>query len=221
MKSVIYILFIFAFTDCFSQNLISSKLLPCNNYWEDIYRERIAIQKFSNDTLYLEINFKANCSADLNPVFKSISDSLFIDLKNISEIYAACDCCYSMLFTITNISNTSYRLFVNNQEFTYSKSKYLAVPPRNIPKELLKNEFTADGSKIGYWKTKVDNGNYYIEYYGDRPSKDQYPLWIKSFNKKGEVTSITVTEAKNEYLIDVNPRIYEEILREQEKDAHD
>jgi hypothetical protein len=219
MKSVVYLLFLFAFNYCFSQNLISSKLLPCNNYWEDIFRERIAVQKFSGDTLYLEVNLKANCSADLKPVFKSISDSLFIDLKDISEIHTACNCCYSMLFTIANIRNNSFKLFLNNQEFTYSKSKYLAVPPRNIPKELLKNEFTADGLKIGYWKTKVDKGNYYIEYYGNKPSKNQYPLWIKSFNKNGEVTSIIVTEVKDEYLIDVNLRMYEEILREQEKDT--
>ena len=214
MKSILSLLFLLAFASCFSQKLVSYKLLPCSNYWEDTYKERIASQRFSHDTLYLEISIKANCDVDLKPTIQSKRDSLFIDLKNVSQVYALCECCYTMLFTITGVQNPSFTLFVNNKEFRFCQSKYISVPPRNIPKELLKNELTIEDLKKGYWKTKLDHGNYDIEYYGSEPSKDRYPLWSKAFNKKGELTAVTISIEG--YLIDVSPRMYEEILKEQE-----
>jgi hypothetical protein len=217
MKPILSLLFLLALTNCFSQKLISSRLLPCNNYAENIYRKRIASQRLSHDTLYLEINFEANCSADLERSLRSISDSLFIDLEDVTEIHAACNCCYSMLFTITGIQDSKYKLFVNNREFKFSKSKYIDVPPRNIPKKLLKNELTADSLKVGYWKIKGKKGNYYIAFYGNGSSKNNYPIWIKYYNKKKEVTDVSVkSEEEEDYSIGINPRMYEEILKEKE-----
>lgn len=216
MKSILSLFFALALTSCFSQKLVSSKLLPCNHFSEDVFRERIASQRFSQDTLYLELNFSANCDADLKPTLKSVSDSLFIDLKDISQIHAACNCCYSMLFTIAGISNPSYTLFVNNREFTFSKSRYIDVPPQTIPKELLRNELTADGLKVGYWKIKGQKDSYHHVFYGNKPLKDNQPLWIKSFNRKGELTSVGVSIVKpsETYSIDIPITLYEHILKE-------
>lgn len=216
MKLIPSLLFFLSFSCSFSQELISSELLPCSNYWEDIYRERIASQRFSQDTLYLEVNLSANCAARFKSALKSTNDSLFIELKNISEIYDACNCCYTMLFTLTEMQDSIFTLFIDRQEFRFSKSRYIDVPPRNIPKELLRNKLTKDGLKVGYWKIKGHNGNYYHVFYGDDPSQDDNPLWVKSFNKKGELTSISVRAGKptDHYSIYVNLRKYEEILKE-------
>jgi|GEM_PF-3145518 len=216
MKSILSLLFFLSSICGFSQELISSELLPCSIYWEDIYRERIASQRFSHDTLYLEVNLSANCAVQFKPTLKSSNDSLFIELKNTSEIYDACNCCYTMLFTITGVQNSSFKLFINNKEFIFSKSKYIDIPPRNIPKELLKNEFTIDSLKKGYWKIEGIKGNYHIVFFGNEPSKENEPIWIKSFNKKGELTSVSVAAEKptDHYSIGINLRMYEQILNE-------
>ncbi|WP_341905006.1 hypothetical protein [Fluviicola taffensis] len=216
MKLIFSVFLILACTNCFSQKLVSSQLLPCYAFGEVIFKERIASQRFSYDTLYLEINLSANCAAQFKSTLKSTNDSLFIELKNISEIYDACDCCYTMLFTITEMQDSIFKLFIDQQEFRFSKSKYIDVPPRNIPKELFKNELTKDGLKVGYWKIKGQNGNYYNVFYGNDPNQDDNPLWVKSFNKKGELTSISVRAGKptDHYSINVNLRKYEEILNE-------
>lgn len=214
MKSFLSLLFLIAFTQCFSQQLVSSELLPCNNDAEDIYRERISAQRWSNDTLYLEINIKANCASELIPELKNINDSLIISIKNSSKIYAACNCCYTMHLVVTNeIQNKVFKLLVNKKELKFSKSRYIDVPPPYISEEWLKNEFTSHGLRKGYWKTKEDKGNYRIDFYGDEPSKDGYPVWSKSFNKKGAVLTVTVSEGN--YFIDVNIKKYKEIIQEQ------
>lgn len=220
MKSILNLLFLLAFTSCFSQKLVSYKLLPCHAIGEVTLRERIASQMVSQDTLYLEINFSDNCDVDLKPIFHSGKDSLFIDLKNVSDIYAACDCCYSMLFTIAGVPDSSFTLILNNKELKFSKSQYIDVPPRTIPKEWCKNEVNSDGLKIGYWKTRSKKtGNTYIFYYGDGSKRGNPVLWGKVYSKKGRLTSVSVTieEGSESYLYDIGLRMYEQILQENER----
>ncbi|MGV3609842.1 MAG: hypothetical protein ACO1N0_02765 [Fluviicola sp.] len=220
MKFFLSLLFLLAFANCFSQKLVSSKLLPCHAIGEVTLRERIASQTFSHDTLYLEINFTHNCDIDLEPSLHAGNDSLFIDLKNVSNIYAACNCCYSMVFTIAGVTDSSYKIFVNDREFHFSKSRYVDVPPRNIPKEWCKNEINSEGLKIGYWKTRIKKtGNTHLFYYGDGSKKDNPILWGKVYSKKGVLTSVAITieEGSESYLYDIGLRMYEQILQENER----
>ena len=220
MKSLLALSIFFFSVNGISQKLVSSKLLPCNNYADDIYRERISSQRLSNDTLYLEIDFIHNCSVELAPEMQAKGDSLFINLKNVSEVYAACICCYSMLLTIAEMKDSSYNLIINDTPFLFSRSKYIDVPPGNIPKKELKNQISKNGLRIGYWKikNKLQPGSYHISYYGFEPDSVNHPLWIKSFNKKNELISVSVQIIKptDRYMIYIDLKKYEEILLEKQ-----
>ena len=192
MKPILSLLFLLALANCFSQKLVSSKLLPCYAMGEVIFKERIASQRMSQDTLFLEVNLSAYCDVDLKATLQSSHDSLFIDLKNVAEVFSICDCCYTMLFTITEVQNPSFTLFINNKKFKFSKSRYADFPPLQIPENLVKNESDASGKKIGYWGIKTKNGNYYLCYYGDGTSPDNEPLWKKCFSKKNQLDYVEV-----------------------------
>lgn len=225
MRSRLFLIIFFFVSNGFSQQLVSYKLLPCHNYAEDIYRERISSQKLSNDTLYLEIDLIHNCSAQLEPEMHTNGDSLFINLKNVSDVYATCICCYSMLLTITEMENSTYNLIIDSTQFLFSSSKYIDVPPRNIPKKELKNQISKNGLRIGYWKnkSKIQPGSYYISYYGAEPDSINHPLWIKSFNKKNELISVSVEIIKptDRYMIYIDLKKYEEILLEKQITLHE
>jgi hypothetical protein len=192
MKSILSLLFLLACTNYFSQKLVLSRLLPCNIFGEVIFKERIASQRFSNDTLYLEINLSANCAAQFKSTLQSNNDSIFIELKNISETHDACDCCYTMLFTIAEVQNPSYTLFINDKQFKFSKSRYIHFPPLYIPENLVKNESDASGNKIGYWLVKPANGKFYFSYYGDGTYPENKPQWTKCFSKTNELENVSV-----------------------------
>lgn len=192
MKSAAFLICILILSNGFSQKLIGYKLLPCQEaIGHNIYKDRIISQTCSGDTLLLEIGFTQNCAAELSPSLTSRNDTLFLELSNISEIYAACNCCYTMLLFILDTSGHAYKLFVNETEFPYSKSRYIDFPPREVSKKLLKNETNPNGQKIGYWKTETKNG-YSISYFGNGSTYKNHPVWRKSFNSKGELREVGI-----------------------------
>lgn len=185
------ILFLQLFTSK-AQELVNFKILPCKEaIGHNIYKDRIISQTCSGDTLLLEIGFTQNCAAELSPALTSHNDTLFLELPNISEAYAACDCCYTMLLSILDTSGHAFKLFVNETEFPYSKSRYIDFPPREVSKKLLKNETNPNGQKIGYWKTETKNG-YTISYFGNGSTYKNHPVWRKSFNSEDELTGINI-----------------------------
>ncbi len=185
------ILFLQLFTSN-AQELVSFKILPCKEaIGHNIYQNRIISQIRSGDTLLLEIEFIANCAVELSPTLSSRNDTLFLELTNVSEIYAACDCCYNMLLSIFDPSGKSYKLFVDETEFPYSKSRYIDFPPREIPKKLLKNKTDKEGKRIGYWKTETKNG-YSIAYFGNGSTYKNHPVWRKNFNAANELTGVNI-----------------------------
>ena len=193
MKSAAFLICILILSNGFSQKLIDYKLLPCNEIvGHHLYRNRIISQTKSGDSLILEIGFIANCAIEFSPTLSSRNDTLFLDLTNISEIYAACDCCYNMLFYIADTTdNSSYNLLVNKEEFKFSKSRYIDFPPREVSKKLLKNQTNKEGKRIGYWKVKTKNG-YYIAYYDNGSTYQNHPVWKKGFNSKNELTGVGI-----------------------------
>lgn len=166
--------------------------MPCDEpIGHDIYNRRIVSQKSSHDTLILEVSFVHNCAAELEAELKATNDSLFINLENVSEVYAACNCSYSMFFMLTEVQDSCFKLFVDSTAYKFSKSKYINFPPNKINKKLLKNKTNSDGKKIGYWKIKTKYG-VIISYYGDGSTFNNYSLWRKKLNKKNEVVSVSI-----------------------------
>ena len=222
MKSIFGVFLILACTNCFSQKLVSSRLLPCNKtIGQDIYNRRIISQKLSHDTLYLEVGFVHNCAAILESELNVSNDSLFLNLENVSEAYAACNCCYTMLFILIDVPNSSYKLFIDSAEYKFAKSKYIDFPPREIPKKLLKNKTNDEGKKIGYWKIKTKHG-FLISYYGDGSTLNNSALWIKKLNTKNEVASVSILritpDVKESYNAVLDKDFYLKILAEIENE---
>lgn len=193
MKTILLIIGIIFSPGVFSQKLIGSKLLPCKQaIGHNIYRNRIISEERSGDSLVLEIGFVHNCSAVFAPALTSRNDSLFIELPNISEVYAACDCCFSMLFYISGMADRPYTLFVDSTEFVYSKYRYIDFPPNEkIPENQLKNERNMAGKRIGYWKVEFEK-RYSISYYGDGSTPNNLSIWRKSFNAENKLEGFSM-----------------------------
>ena len=193
MKTILLIIGLFFSAGTFSQKLVGSKLMPCKDaIGHNIYRNRIISEKRSGDSLIFEIGFVDNCAAELAPALTSRNDTLFLELPNISEAYAACNCCFTMLFYISDVADRPYKLFVDSMEFAYSKSRYIDFPPNEkIPEKQLKNQRNATGKRIGYWKVENKYG-YTISYYGDGSTPNNSSIWRKSFNSENKLEEFSM-----------------------------
>ncbi len=220
MKSAAFLIGVLILSNGFSQKIIESKLLPCKGeIGSNIYRDRIISQTRFGDSLLLEIGFIANCAVEFSPVLTSKSDTLFLELTNVSEAYAMCDCCYNMLFYILDTTDySSHKLFVNQKEFKLSKSRYIDFPTNEkISRKLLKNETNAQGLKVGYWGHKTKHG-YYIYYYGDGSVVKNYAVWEKFFNDKKELETVSILlitpDITESYYVTLGKKHYLEIVAE-------
>ncbi len=219
MKSAAFLICALILSNGFSQKLIDYKLLPCKEaIGSNIYKDRIISQTRSGDSLFLEIGFTHNCAAEFSPSLTSRHDTLFLELPNISEASAGCTCCFTLLLSVFDTSGKSYKLFVDETEFPYSKSRYIDFPPREIPKKLLKNKTDKEGKRIGYWKVETKNG-YSIYYFGDGSTYKNHAVWRKNFNSANELTGVHIFKVARDgtmeiYYMVIETEKYLEIITE-------
>lgn len=170
-----------------AQKLVSYEVLPCNEtIGLNFYKNRL-INKFQNhDTLYLQISFVDNCGIQYKGNLENKKDSILLNFENISEVYVACNCLFFMNIIISEVPDASSCIYINNEEYLFSK-KYVDLPPEIIHKKEIKNRINQDGLKVGLWKTISKTGSYTISFY-----KNGIAYWKKSYNSNGNLTSVQV-----------------------------
>ena len=211
MKHLFLILFLLQFFSANAQKLVSFEVLPCKEtIGLNFYRNRL-ITKFQNhDTLYLQISFVANCGILYKGNLENKKDSVLLSFENISEGYEACNCLFLMDIIISEVSDSSPCIYIDNKEYSFSK-KYVDLPPETIRKKEIKNRINQDGLKIGLWKTSSNTGSYAISFY-----ENGIALWKKTYSSNGKLSGVQVRfqfedEATN---YSIGPEEYEKMIRE-------
>lgn len=211
MKHLLPILFLLQFFSTNAQKLVSFEILPCEEtIGPNFYKNRLISKSQNHDTLYLQVSFADNCGILYKGNLKNKKDSILLNFENISENYEACNCLFFMNVVISEVSNTSPCIYINNEEYSFSK-KYVDLPPETIHKKEIKNRINQNGLKVGLWKNTSKTGSYSISFY-----KNGIASWRKSYNSNGKLTGVQVRfqfeeEASN---YSIEPEEYERMLRE-------
>jgi hypothetical protein len=211
MKLIFTLLLLLQFFSSNAQKLVSFEVLPCEEtIGLNFYKNRLITKSHSHDTLYLHVGFVDNCEILYKGNLENKKDSMFLNFENISEGYMACNCLFFMDIVISEVSDTSRCIYINNEEYLFSK-KYVDLPPETIRKKDIKNRIDQNGLKIGLWKNTSKSGSYSIAFY-----EKGIASWRKSYNSNGKLTGVQILfqfedEATN---YSIGPEEYEKMLRE-------
>lgn len=112
MKHVVLISFLLIALTGFSQRIVDFQTSECerDSYPEFIHRNRLIHKKLHNDTLILQVGIVRNCSFSPEIDFNFNEDMLFLKVRNKSNDYAACNCCYELTIRVVGIADTNFTL---------------------------------------------------------------------------------------------------------------
>ena len=207
MKNTIIIsLILFYWNLSCSQTVVGLNMSSCekNSYPEYIHDNRLISNELINDTLILKIGIVRNCDYSPKAQMSLRNDSLILELTNISEVSAMCDCCFELEIKAIGISDTNYNIYgiyrfsditdkgfiewTETSEIHTFKNKYLFPTNEEIQSYTEFNKLNDDGLKIGLWdfiefgtkkvKAKIF---YFIDDMGESRSS-----WYILYDKKGK-----------------------------------
>jgi len=218
MKIHLSILFLMQLFSTGAQKLVRFETIQCKDpiVYFQIIHNRLISQKIQGDSLTFTIGFTHNCAFDpKEPVFSLKNDSLYLQTNGLSESYAACECYFTMNFTLAEMADTIKTLIVDQQPLIRVKSKYIDFPKDEpIAKKLIKNKTDKQGRKVGYWIYRNQYGVYSIANYGDGSNYKNHFLWKKTFlDTTKELMSIDLYCPENT-LISIDKPQYVKILSE-------
>lgn len=215
MKYILYLFILFSSFYCSAQELINSKLSDCEpNAYPELIKQRVSRKELFNDTLLLSIGFKANCCIDPEPKTVFENDTLFIFKNNVSTEWCACDCCFELDFQITGILDTNFTVIVDGIEFIPSVSSRVKLPDEyHFDRDTPVNQGNADNLKIGLWRTYYDNSKKVkTEEYFSEEWDEPIRVWFKTYDKKGNLTSIGIRTTPTSPMLELEPEVYFQIL---------
>ncbi len=107
--SIVFIVFISNYG--VTQQILHYNLSPCNmDVDTEHIQNRIISKEFTADTLHLSIGFAENCCISPKPVLTANADTLFLEIQNVSEDICACQCCFQIDITATEIKHQNFVL---------------------------------------------------------------------------------------------------------------
>ncbi len=68
-----------------------------------------------NDTLLLQLGLVRNCEFQTSPKLSLRYDTLFVELENSSERYAACECYFELNIHAVGITDSAFKSIFSNQ----------------------------------------------------------------------------------------------------------
>jgi len=216
MKKILKILFLLNIWLAHSQEVANSRLSDCDvSTFLELVRPRIAKREILNDTLFMTIGFKENCCIEPQPQLKKSNDTLYLIKNDISDLWCACDCCFELDLKITGISDTNFILIVDNIEYKTRSSNRVKLPDEYVfDKKTLINQVNENNLKIGLWRTYFENSNKIkIEEYFSEEWKEPIRVWYKTYDKKGNLTSVGIRTGPNNSMLDLEPNEYYRMLK--------
>jgi hypothetical protein len=221
VKFATYLLyFVFGF-NCLSQRVIDTQISGCDTKSDSEYiRNRLIAKELKQDTLTLNLGLVLNCCVTPNPSVTFINDTLFLQIRNDSDIWCACNCCFELTITIKGIPDTMFTLiqrvetreFVNNavekrslnQELKQHRNKYIFPDPDEIGTFNGVNQRNSDGEKIGRWNEKKNNDVKHTIYYAINQYEKSVPLWWMMQDNSGDLIEICAKKGSSSICIDAN-----------------
>src|SRR5690606_14962053 len=102
----ILIHFLFSSTSVlFSQNIVNIHVGQCDSKSNPdfIHLNYLISKTIENDTLFVQLGVVRNCSFKPKVFLSQSGDSLIFELKNSSNTFTACNCCYEIEILITDV----------------------------------------------------------------------------------------------------------------------
>ena len=201
-----------------AQELVSVNMSSCdkNSNPEYLHTNRLINKELIGDTLNLTIGIVRNCGfyPEINSSYTK--DSLNLIIKDGSEIYESCLCCFELELKYVGIEDTNFCLTqqVNHVDFSsgsikehsaknriseYS-NKFIFPTPKEIESAVPKDKLNEDNLKVGVWRidSKVDVNKYYIVKYFITPKGDSRSLWRVCYNTDHEIIEVGALTNINE-----------------------
>lgn len=210
MKYTITILLIITVRVLLAQNVVGINMSNCdsNSDPEYMYTNRLISKSIVNDTLHLELGLVRNCAFKPSVELNSSADSLIIEIKNVSEMWMGCICCFEMTVMAVGVKDTSFTLiqkylfedftkegFIEYEAYSEVKSysnKFIFPSLAEIESATPDNQMVNDSLKIGAWHIMDTVSNvlkakalFFID--GDGKSRTK---WYATYDKKGEITEV-------------------------------
>jgi len=201
-----------------SQTIVKKHLSACDrNSIPHYLRNRIVSKRMSYDTLYLTIGFTGNCSIQLQPKLTGTNDTLFLELTNVSEIYAMCDCCFEVELTVTGVPDTNFVLIyphhysffdknmieidtVLNEILSEQSNKFIFPLEAEFRNVNTFNQLTPEGLRTGLWykydTTKVGFRKVitikYASFFEPPKAGKEKAIWSVHLKEDGTVIGMSV-----------------------------
>ncbi len=172
--------------------LLSWKAGECDNSYDPYHiQDRISAIAVRNNTLFLSVSFSENCCIIFSPKISYSNHILSISSDSKEDWgYCLCDCCFSIDFVISNISDTNFTTLFNGDTIYYSLDPYRVFP---IKFEVVNgdtiNKNNERGVPIGLWVKNLDSTLYNINPKG----YDYDPIWSKKYYPNGQIESFAST----------------------------
>lgn len=220
----------------FSQDIVSYEISACDRFGQVEYmRENRLIDKsFVEDTLHLKLGVVRNCHFDpkITATFKP--DSLLLDLRNTSELFAACQCYYEIRMDIVEIKDTNFNLYCLAEHITFSergmeeliqikeifpfRSKYIFPKLSEIALSEPKNQFNAEGLTVGIWQIITDNQDKInLAFYEEDSTGEVYVKWHARLDLDGNIEQICAKLDQKNISTCISGEDYLQLVAEEEK----
>lgn len=131
-KLLLYFLICLAFHSSYAQRVVSNQLSDCNiKRADELSGTNYFIQKQTiNDTLLLQLGLVRNCEFQTSPKLSMRQDTLFVELENSSERFAACECYFELNIRAVGITDSAFKSIFSSQnkrqvEFKPYPSKFI------------------------------------------------------------------------------------------------
>ncbi|MEY5002054.1 MAG: hypothetical protein RLZZ211_2090 [Bacteroidota bacterium] len=101
----------------YAQRVVYYQLSECDmKRAEELSSANFLISKQTiNDTLLLQLGLVRNCEFQTSPKLSMRHDTLFVELENSSERYAACECYFELTIRSVGITDSAFKGIFSNQ----------------------------------------------------------------------------------------------------------
>lgn len=131
-KLLLFFLICLAFHSSYAQRVVSYQLSDCNiKRADELSGTNYFIQKQTiNDTFLLQLGLVRNCEFQTSPKLSMRQDTLFVELENSSERFAACECYFELNIRAVGITDSAFKSIFSYQnkhqvEFKPYPSKFI------------------------------------------------------------------------------------------------
>lgn len=224
MKFSITILLILIGKFSFSQKVVELVKSNCIVDTDiDFVQNRLISKRFSNDTLVLSVELIQNCDVSPNAFVDYTQDTLVLEIKNESNLFAVCNCYFKYNLKITGVKDTNFILIhkfgktefiekefknvIREKELNY-ENKYTLPSLEEIDKIREVNKINADSLKVGLWidyfkdSTTIKEKIFYEVSANSSPYLSHFK-WAVTYNEDSTIIDVcSIVKSRNRTTID-------------------